>query len=136
MKRKKVLVFGAFDGLHKGHLHMLKQARKYGDYLVAVVARDATIKKVKNHLPKFSERERLNKVYACKLVDDAQLGNLKNYYRKIKEIRPQVICLGYDQNSFTENLQKEIEKIGLKIEIVRLKPYFPKKYKSSILNKS
>ena len=143
MKRKKVLVFGTFDGLHKGHLHLFSQARKFGDtfagsgqvYLVVVVARDVTVKKVKGHLPKFTEQERLKTVYNCKLVDDAQLGNLKSYYKKIKEIKPQIICLGYDQVAFVDNLEKEIERIKMKIEIVRLKPYQPKKYKSSLLNK-
>lgn len=135
MKRKKVLVFGTFDGLHKGHLHLFKQARKHGDYLVVIVARDATVKKVKKHAPKFNEQERLKRVYNQKIVNDAQLGNLKSYYKKIKEIKPQVICLGYDQVAFIDNLEKEIEKMKLKIEIVRLKPYQPKKYKSSLLNK-
>ncbi len=134
MKRKKVLVFGTFDGLHKGHLYLFKQAKKHGDYLVVVVARDLTVKKVKGHLPKFEEQERVKTVYKCKLVDDAQLGNLKNYYKKIKEIKPQVICLGYDQVAFVENLEKEIEKYKMKIEIIRLKSYLPKKYKSSLLN--
>jgi FAD synthetase len=135
MKRKKVLVFGTFDGLHKGHLNFFKQARKFGDYLVVVVGRDSTIKKVKGRLPKFSEQERLKRVRRNKLVNEAHLGNQRSYYKKIKETKPQIICLGYDQTSFTENLEKEIEKFKMKIEIVRLKPYQPKKYKSSLLNK-
>lgn len=134
MKRKKVLVFGTFDGLHKGHLHLFKQSRKFGDYLVVVVARDVTVKKIKNHAPKYSEQERLKKVYNCKLVNDAQLGNLKSYYKKIKEIKPQVICLGYDQVAFVDNLEKEIAKLKFKVEVIRLKAYNPKKYKSSLLN--
>lgn len=136
MKRKKVLVFGTFDGLHAGHLSLFRQAKKFGDYLVVVVARDLTVKSIKGHLPKITEQERLKKVYNYKLVDDAQLGNLKSYYKKIKEIKPQVICLGYDQVAFIDNLQKEIEKINLKIEIIRLKPYNAKKYKSHLLNKN
>lgn len=143
MKVRKVLVFGTFDGLHKGHLHLFKQALRQAQgkpedgkpYLVVVVARDVTVKKVKNHAPKFNEQERLKAVYKCKLVNDAQLGNLKSYYKKIKEIKPQVICLGYDQVAFIDNLEKEIAKMKIKIEIVRLKPYMPKKYKSSLLNK-
>ena len=135
MKRKKVLVFGTFDGIHKGHLSLFKQAKKFGDYLVVVVARDLTVKKVKGHLAKFSEQERLKAVYKCKLVNDAQLGNQKNYYKKIKEIKPQVICLGYDQVVFIDNLEKEIEKMKFKIEIKRLKSFSPDKFKSSLLNK-
>lgn len=142
MKRIKVLVFGTFDGLHKGHLYLFMQALRQAQgkpgeakpYLVVVVARDSTVKKVKGHLPKFNEQERLKKVYKCKYVNDAQLGNFKNYYKKIKEIKPQVICLGYDQTAFIDNLEEEIAKLKFKVEVVRLKAYNPKKYKSSLLN--
>ena len=144
MKAKMVLVFGTFDGLHKGHLNLLMQARKLGCYLVAVVARDITVKKVKGNLPKFSEQERLKELQKVEIVNEVRLGNRGNDpYKIIEEIKPDIICLGYDQIAFINNLEKEIEKflpagrqVKLKIEIVRLKPYMPKKYKSSILNKN
>lgn len=143
MTVKKVLVFGTFDGLHKGHLSLFSQAKRWAKklpgsgqvYLVVVVARDLTVKKVKNHLPKFSQEERLKRVNKCHLVNEAQLGNSRSYYKKIKEIKPQMICLGYDQSSFTDNLEKEIEKMNLKIIIKRLRALKPKQYKSSIINK-
>ncbi|HLC71304.1 MAG TPA: adenylyltransferase/cytidyltransferase family protein, partial [Candidatus Nanoarchaeia archaeon] len=37
---KTVMCFGTFDILHPGHLHYLQQAKKYGDYLMVVIARD------------------------------------------------------------------------------------------------
>ena len=42
---KKVMTFGSFDVLHKGHEHYLKEAKSYGDYLIVVVARDENILK-------------------------------------------------------------------------------------------
>jgi len=38
---KRVMVFGVFDGLHEGHKSFLRQARKYGGELRAVVAQAA-----------------------------------------------------------------------------------------------
>lgn len=131
---RKVLVFGTFDGLHQGHLSLFKQAKKHGDYLIVVIARDVTVKKMKNHLPVRNENERLKEVKKYKLVNEAVLGNKSNPYRIIKRVNPDVICLGYDQKAFTENLPKELEKMGLKTKISRMKPYKPEKFHSFIIN--
>lgn len=122
---KKVLVFGTFDGIHKGHLNLFKQARKYGDYLVVVVARDRIVLRVKGHLPEKNEKIRLKEVR--KIADEARLGYLKNPFKIINEIKPNIICLGYDQKFFVDELYK------LGIKIIRLKPYKKTKYHSSIL---
>jgi len=42
---KKVMVFGTFDGIHEGAFGSFLAAKKYGDYLVVVVARDKMLKK-------------------------------------------------------------------------------------------
>ncbi|KKP85315.1 MAG: FAD synthase [Candidatus Moranbacteria bacterium GW2011_GWF2_35_54] len=52
----------------------------------------------------------------------------------IKKYKPAIICLGYDQKFFIDNLKSELNKIGLeKTEIIRLKAYYPQIYKSSKL---
>ena len=43
---KKVLVFGTFDLLHKGHKFVFRTAKQFGQ-LYVVVARDTTVKKHK-----------------------------------------------------------------------------------------
>lgn len=130
---KKVLVFGTFDLLHDGHLSLFGQARKYGDYLVAVVAKDKTVNTLKNRAPLRSEKERLAGVQNCYLVNEAVLGNEDNPYRIIKEVNPDVICLGYDQKYFTENLEKELLNMRLNPSIYRMLAYYPQKYHSSII---
>lgn len=131
---KKVLVFGTFDGLHNGHLNFFEQAKHYGDYLIAVVARDKTVKKIKNRFPSKNKSERLKNIQKCKLVNEARLGYEDNPYRIIEEIKPDVICLGYDQESFTKDLSREFKKMELKIKIYRMRPYKPEKYHSLIIN--
>lgn len=120
---KKVMVFGTFDILHKGHLNFFKQARKYGDYLIVVVARDKTVEEVKGRKTRINEKNRLNEVR--KFADKAVLGYRGDKYKVIGKFKPDAICLGYDQNSFIHGLKR------FDIPIKRLKPYKAHKYKSS-----
>ena len=120
---KKVMVFGTFDKLHKGHLNFFSQAEKYGK-LVVVVARDKTVLEVKGKKAKNNEKKRLKQV---RKHSRAILGMIKDKYKIIKKEKPDVICLGYDQKSFIKGLKK------FKIKIVKLKAYKAHKYKSSKL---
>ncbi len=129
----KVLVFGTFDILHPGHIKLFREAKKYGDYLTVVVARDKTVKEVKDREPKYTEDERLAHVSEMNVVDQAILGSEYDKYDVIEEVNPDFICLGYDQKDFTSDLEDEIKKRGLDVKIVRLKPYKEDKFKSSKL---
>lgn len=127
----KTMAFGTFDIFHQGHENFLKQARERGNYLIVVIARDKTVLKVKGKLPRNSEIARLKAVLKSELADKAVLGGLKNKYAVIKKHQPDIICLGYDQNAFTEKLEEKLKEYKLKTKIIRLKPYYPTKYKSS-----
>lgn len=126
----KVIVFGTFDILHPGHLHLFKEARQYGDFLVVVVARDTTVCEVKGRKPQNNEDVRLKNVSDLNLADKVRLGCLGDKYQAISEEKPDVIALGYDQRAFVDKLEDVIEDY---VQIVRLNPYFPEKYKSSLL---
>jgi FAD synthetase len=128
--RKKVMVFGTFAILHPGHFYFFKQAKKYGDYLIVVIARDATVKKIKGFLPKLNEKERLQIVGALNLVDKAVLGDKIDWYKVILKYKPDVICLGYDQKT-PNDFRGRLKKMKILAKIYRLKSYKPEKYKSS-----
>ena len=127
------MVFGSFDPLHDGHRNMFQQAKNYGDMLIVVVARDATIREVKKHEPHLSEEERLKEVEKVLEVDKAILGSLGDKYEVIKEHVPNVICLGYDQSFFVTGMEELLKAWGPSIQLVRLKPYQPERLKSSML---
>jgi FAD synthetase len=134
---KKVLVFGTFDIFHKGHESFLRKSRRHGDFLVVVVARDKTVKKIKGKLPKNKEKVRLDNVKKSGLADSVILGNLGDKYVVIEEIKPDVICLGYDQIAYVDKLKEKLIAFGFKnAKIKRLKPFKPDIYKSSKLKKS
>jgi len=133
----KVLCFGSFDVLHPGHISYLKQAKRLGEYLVVVVARDETIKKIKGKAPRCSQAERIKCVMELPHVDKVVLGYEAdlNPYKIIEEINPDIIALGYDQNSYSENLAEILKKRKIFPKIIRLKPYKEHIYKSSKLKK-
>lgn len=134
---RKVLVFGTFDLIHPGHVSFLKQAKKHGDFLIAVVARDHTVKKLKGFWPHFDEKERLKKIKDLKIANKVILGkhSLRKKYDIIEKIKPDIICLGYDQQFFIKDLPKVLKKLKLKTKIIRLKPFKPRQYKSSLFRK-
>ena len=111
---------GVFDLLHPGHVAFLREARKLGDELVVVVARDSTAKRFK-HSPITPESNRLEMVGALKPVDRVVLGNEGDIFEILDEIRPDVIALGYDQVHNEEKIREECKRRGLpRTKVVRL----------------
>jgi FAD synthetase len=133
---KKVMVFGTFDILHQGHYNFLQQARRQGEYLIVIVARDATVFKIKKRKTQNTEGVRVKNLRDSGLADKVVLGNLRNRYAGIKKYQPAVICLGYDQEFFVKALPDKLRALGLdKTRLIRLKSYHPEKYKTSLLKK-
>jgi len=132
---KKVMVFGTFDLVHPGHLSFFRQAKKLGDYLIVVVARDKNSLKAKGRLPKNAEKSRLASVRKANLVDKAILGSRTyNFYRTIRTYKPAIIALGYDQKPTLRKLKPNLKRHRIKdVRIVRLRSYKPNLYKSSKL---
>lgn len=127
---------GSFDILHCGHLVYLESAKKLGDYLVVIVARNSNIKKIKGREPVFDEEARREMVGSLKMVDKAVIGHRRDIYKILKEIRPDIIALGYDQKVNIDLLKKKLNKFGLKARIVRIKKSIDgKRFKSSIVLK-
>ena len=127
------MVFGTFDLLHEGHKHFLKDAKDYGDELIVIIARDENVKYIKNAYPHDDENKRKQNVESLAFVDRAILGELDDRYKAIEELKPDVICIGYDQR--TGKLEEKLKEKGLKTILKKIKPYNPQKYKTSIKKK-
>lgn len=137
----KIMVFGTFDGLHKGHLDFFRQARKLSkkSFLIVSIARDKNVKRIKGKYPTLSEKKRMALVKNCFLVDKVVLSGIKDHIPHIIRENPDVIALGYDQKAYVKNLKKDLKNKDKKnnklVKIVRLKPYKEKIYKNHLLKK-
>ncbi len=70
-----------------------------------------------------------------KYSDQVELGSANRYYDCIEKYRPDFVCLWYDQESFTQWLEQYLLTRKLKIDIIRMSPLRPDKYKSSKIKK-
>ena len=118
---RRVVATGTFDILHPGHLYYLEESKKLGDELWVIVARDANVK----HKPRpiIPEDHRLQMVSALKPVDHAILGDKTDMFRPIKEIRPAIITLGFNQHFDETKLYQQLSERGLVTEIIRIGKY-------------
>jgi FAD synthetase len=121
---KTVLTSGAFDLIHYGHIRLLEEAKRLGGQdarLVVIVARDETIRRLKGHPPVIPEDQRRAVVEALRVVDEAVLGYEDlDMATVIDRVQPDVIAVGYDQDSIETMAKKAIEERGLKIEVKRI----------------
>ena len=129
-----VLAGGVYDILHLGHLAVLAEAKTYGDLLVVVIATDTTVETLKGRRPVFPEEDRRALVESLKPVDVAILGYEDvgmGYEEVIDEVKPDIIALGYDQDSVARTVIELVERKKLNIRIVRLSKCDREKYLSS-----
>ncbi len=132
---KKVMVFGTFDGVHEGHRAFFKEAKSHGDYLLAVIAQDAIVERLKGKRPMLNESARIQELQKEDGVDEVVIGDMElGTWEIVKRHRPQVIALGYDQVSMLEDLKTHIAEFDWRPELVVMSAFEPNKYKSTLLN--
>jgi FAD synthetase len=110
---------GVFDILHPGHVHMLEEAKKLGDELVVVIARDDSVRREK-HAPITPEEHRRHMVEALKPVDRAVLGHRGDYFRIVEELRPDIFALGFDQKYDEAQIAAEFARRDIACSVLRL----------------
>jgi FAD synthetase len=117
----RVVATGTFDLLHPGHIYYLAESRKLGDELYVIVARDANVR----HKPRpvIPEEQRRCMVASLRAVDHAVLGDPVDMFRPIREIRPDVITIGFNQHFDTELLVRQLAEQSLEAQVVRINRY-------------
>lgn len=135
---KKVLIAGTFEILHPGHIFLINEAAKLGDVYV-IVSTDKNAERFKGRPIIIPEEQRLEVIKNIKNVKLATLGrNDNDTLKTVKDINPDVILLGPDQNYNLEELKKGLNEKGLAhIEVRRLKTYYDryKLHSSSLIRK-
>ena len=134
-KKKIVLAGGVFDIIHPGHIHTLNAAKALGDVLVVAIATDRTAEKMKKRPPLHNQELRRELVSCLTMVDRAVVGHENDIFETVKEIKPDIIVLGYDQTHQEKFIGDGCKRINLDVEIVRLQSPVPDLSSSKIEKK-
>ena len=118
---RTAMVFGTFDALHAGHRYFLQQAKKRTDRLVVSLSRDDFVRSVKGRQPEHTENERASRLREYGLADEIHLSDLNpGSYELLVKIRPDLICLGYDQDLLQKSLRDWLAVKRWRLPLVRL----------------
>lgn len=128
-----VLTGGVFDILHPGHLSILTESKRHGDVLVAVLARDSTVRRRKGRSPVMNEDDRLSMVSSIKPVDVAVLGSERSFAETLERVGPDLVFLGPDQRD--EGHIRSLIKRGMHAEVARSGRSLPGYSTSSIMRR-
>ena len=120
--KKMVFTNGCFDILHRGHIDLLKEAKKLGDILIVAINTDDSVKKIKgNKRPIFPLKERIEVVDKVKYVDIVVPFHEKTPIKIIKEIQPNIHVKGEDYKSKEIPEKKYVLKYGGEMKLIKFK---------------
>lgn len=95
--RSVVFTNGCFDLLHRGHVHILRQAKAAGDILIVGMNSDRSVKSIKGSArPILPETDRVELIAAMEMVDYVVLFDEPDPYQLIAAIKPNVLAKGAD----------------------------------------
>ena len=115
--KKVVMVNGAFDLLHSGHVNFLRKAKENGDILMVAVNSDKSIKTYKNpNRPIIPENDRATLIASLFFVDYVTIFNESKALKIIKSIKPGLLVKGnyYDSVRVDEEVEL-VKKLGGKV---------------------
>ena len=101
-KQKTVYIGMVADGLHHGHINIIKEARKLGKVIVGLVVDKAVESYKRTPILKFEERKQI--MENIKGVSMVVPQHTLNYVQNILKYRPSIVMHGDD---WREGVQKE-----------------------------
>jgi glycerol-3-phosphate cytidylyltransferase len=110
---KKVITYGTYDLLHRGHINLLKRAKAMGDYLVVGLSSDE-FNAIKNKKSFYSYEERKLVLEAVRHVDEViPEHNWEQKERDIIEHGIDVFVMGDDWQGKFDHLKEHCEVVYL-----------------------
>ena len=120
---KVVFTNGCFDLLHRGHLFLLREARKLGDVLVVGLNSDASARRIKGPgRPVMLEEDRVELLEALPCVDRVVVFDEDTPEALIRRVKPELHVKGGDHAG--ERLPEEsvVEELGGEVVVLPLLP--------------
>jgi D-beta-D-heptose 7-phosphate kinase/D-beta-D-heptose 1-phosphate adenosyltransferase len=111
---KVVFTNGCFDILHGGHIDLLRESKKLGDYLIVGLNSDISVKQIKGEdRPIFDQVTRHDILSAIRYVDKVIIFDEPTPLRLIKKLRPDVLTKGEDWRGKEMSGMEYVEELKL-----------------------
>ena len=112
---KRVLTYGTFDLLHRGHINILRRAKELGDYLIVAVSTDE-FNAIKGKKAYYSYVDRKMIVEAIRWVDEViPEESWEQKFEDVEKHKIDIVCMGSDWAD-----SPEFKKLEGKCELVFL----------------
>ena len=121
-RQGKRIVFtnGCFDLLHSGHVHLLAQAKTFGDILVVGLNTDASVKRLKgDKRPILDQASRLTLLAAFEVVDYVTTFEEDTPLALIRRLQPHILVKGGDWSPEDIVGKEVVEHAGGRVVAVR-----------------
>jgi D-beta-D-heptose 7-phosphate kinase/D-beta-D-heptose 1-phosphate adenosyltransferase len=116
-----VFTNGCFDLLHPGHIALLREARKQGDYLLVAINSDRSVTELKGKgRPLQHDADRAEVLAAIRDVDGVVIFDEDTPKELIDALRPDVLVKGGDYTIDQILGRDVVEKDGGRVHIVPL----------------
>jgi glycerol-3-phosphate cytidylyltransferase len=112
---------GAYDMFHIGHLNILRQAKRYCDYLIAGVVSDEMCELTKGKRPVIPLAERMEIVSHISYVDEVVAEVVPEKLETWKTVQFDVLFKGDDWRGTAKGIKLEQDFAAVGVDIV----YFP-----------
>ncbi|MBR3933207.1 MAG: FAD synthase [Clostridia bacterium] len=111
---------GVYDMFHVGHLNMIKEAKKYCDYLIVGVHSDEIVENYKNRKTVINQEDRREIVSAIKYVDKAVINDTRDKMELWKKHHFDVVFIGDDWKDTERwnNFEKILGEVGVSVEYI------------------
>ena len=97
LDEKIVFTNGCFDILHAGHIHLLREAKNLGDWLLIGLNSDQSVQNLKGpDRPFNTEDARASVLESLSMVDEVTIFQEDTPHELVKEIIPHVLVKGGD----------------------------------------
>jgi D-beta-D-heptose 7-phosphate kinase/D-beta-D-heptose 1-phosphate adenosyltransferase len=114
-----VFTNGCFDILHRGHLHVLRQAKALGDLLIVAVNSDASVRRIKGpRRPVISQTGRAELIAALEMVDYVVLFDEDDPCSLLKAFKPDILAKGGDYGRDTVVGAEIVEGYGGRVAVI------------------
>ena len=117
----KSIVFtnGCFDILHRGHVHVLRQAKAAGDLLIVALNSDRSVQEIKgDKRPVLPETDRIELIGAMEMVDYVIIFDESDPYKLIAAIKPNVLAKGGDWSADKIIGADVVERAGGRVVVI------------------